>query len=57
MGWLLLLGALGAAFTAQAAVGRTLGGDGDLSPDVAGSIAPWLIVAGLGVIGFGVLIG
>ena len=63
VGWVCLLAALGASFTAQSVVARSLG---DLQPDASGSVsisagpagavAPWLIVAGLGVIGLGVLI-
>jgi hypothetical protein len=62
-GWLLLLGALGAAFSAQAAIVKALNGADertgprDLSSGFAGTAAPWLIVAGLGAIGFGVLLG
>jgi hypothetical protein len=55
-GWLLLLGALGSAFTAQSAVANRIAGEGDLSSDRAGTIAPWLVIAGLAAIGFAVLI-
>ncbi len=56
IGWVLLLGALGSAFTAQSTVADRIGGDGDLSSGPAGAIAPWLIVAGLAVIGLAVLV-
>jgi hypothetical protein len=52
----LLLGALGSAFTAQSTVADRIAGDGDLSSGPAGALAPWLIVAGLAVIGFAVLV-
>jgi hypothetical protein len=62
IGWVLLLAALGAAFTAQARVARLLGALDERTQAVdvsasgaAGAIAPWLIVAGLAVIAFGVL--
>jgi len=45
-GWMLLLGALGAAFTAQGRVGSSLP-DGDQVPDTAAA-ALWLLIAGLG---------
>ncbi len=56
IGWVLLLGALGSAFTAQSTVADRIGGDGDLSSGPAGAIAPWLIVVGLAVIGLAVLV-
>ena len=56
-GWVLLLGALGAAFTAQSTIAVRMAGDGDMSSGQAGVVAPWLIVAGLAVIGLAVLIG
>jgi hypothetical protein len=63
VGWVCLLAALGASFTAQSAVARSLGnlqpdapGSWSISAGPAGAAAPWLIVAGLGVIGLGVLI-
>jgi len=56
-GWILLLGALGAAFTAQSTIAARIAGDGELSSGQAGNIAPWLIVAGLAVIGAAVLMG
>jgi len=55
-GWILLLGSLGSAFTAQTTVASKIAGDGDLSSGPAGSIAAWLIVAGLAVIGMAVLV-
>lgn len=56
-GWILLLGALGSAFTAQSTIAARIAGDGELSSGQAGNIAPWLIVAGLAVIGAAVLMG
>jgi hypothetical protein len=63
-GWVLLLAALGSAFSGQSRVARALGAidDRTQTADVtaagaAGAIAPWLIVAGLAVIAFGVLLG
>jgi hypothetical protein len=61
LGWALLLAAIAASLTAQGAVARALGRADDRLPssDVAatpgGSAAPWLIVAGLGLIAIGVL--
>lgn len=62
IGWLLLLAALGAASTAQSRVARALAriGDADLGLDppssgTAGTLAPWLIVAGLAVVALAVL--
>ena len=62
-GWVLLLAALGSTFSAQSRVSRALGAidDRTQTADVSGSgaagaIAPWLIVAGLAVIAFGVLL-
>lgn len=55
-GWILLLGALGSAFTAQSTIAARIAGEGDLSSGPAGAIAPWLIVAGLAVIGLAVLV-
>jgi hypothetical protein len=56
IGWVLLLGALGCAFTAQSTIANRIAGDGDLSSGPAGASAPWLIVAGLAVIGMAVLV-
>jgi hypothetical protein len=57
IGWLLLLGSLAASFVGQSAVTRGLNRTGDsVSPGPAGELAPWLLVSGLAVIGFGVLI-
>jgi hypothetical protein len=62
VGWLLLLGALGAAFAAQGAVGRALAGmdertvAADLTRSGSGAAAPWLIVSGLAVIALGILL-
>jgi len=62
-GWALLLAALAAAFAAQSRVGSALDrtDDGDARRDppesgLGGALAPWLIVAGLAVIGMAVLI-
>jgi hypothetical protein len=60
-GWALLLGALAAAFAGQTAVTRFFAeADPDrgveLKPSVAGLLAPWLIVVGLGLIGVAVLV-
>jgi hypothetical protein len=62
-GWALLLAALGAAFAAQSAVGDALaridepGHRADaVSSGVAGVLAPWLILAGLALVGLAVLI-
>lgn len=47
VGWMLLLGALGAAFTAQGTVGASLP-DNDRSPDTAAAVAALsLLIAGL----------
>lgn len=57
-GWLLLLAALAASFAGQAAVTRGLiradAGE-SVSPGTAGALAPWLLLSGLTLIGFGVL--
>jgi len=55
-GWILLLGSLGSAFTAQTTIASKIAGEGDLSSGPAGSVAAWLIVAGLAVIGMAVLV-
>jgi hypothetical protein len=63
-GWLLLLGAVGAAFAGQAHVARTLGQIVDISKEppsavvssgTAGTLTPWLLLAGLAVIAVGIL--
>ena len=56
IGWVLLLSALGCAFTAQSAVANRIAGEGELSSGTAGTIAPWLIVAGLAVVGVAALV-
>jgi hypothetical protein len=62
IGWLLLLAALAAAFSAQTRIARALGRiDQFADPSVAlsspaGAAAPWLIVSGLAVIAVGVLL-
>jgi hypothetical protein len=62
-GWVLLIAALGSTFAAQSRVARALGAVDDRTQTVdvtasgaAGAVAPWLIVAGLAVIAFGVLV-
>jgi hypothetical protein len=62
-GWILLIAALASTFTGQSRVARMLAAidDRTQAADVtasgsAGAIAPWLIVAGLAVIAFGVLL-
>jgi hypothetical protein len=62
IGWLLLLAALAAAFSAQKRIGQALGRADDpghpaaLLSSRAGEVAPWLIVAGLAAIAVGVLV-
>lgn len=59
LGWLVLLAALAAAFAAQSSVARALGrlDLGEMpSSGRAGAMAPWLIVAGLALIGLAVLV-
>lgn len=46
-GWVLLFGALGAAFHAQARLGAVAEGEGPLSTGPAGAAALWLLRAGL----------
>ena len=57
VGWLLLLGAIGAAFSAQSAVANAIEHERDpRSTTIAGTVALWLIVGALAVIGAAVLI-
>ena len=50
LGWMLMLGALGAAFTAQGRVGAYVpDANQPLAETSAGSIAVWLLIAGLAV--------
>jgi len=60
IGWLLLLGAVAASFTAQSRVGAVLDSvandDRQLVFGAGGTVAVWLIVAGLGLVGVAVLI-
>ena len=63
VGWLLLIAALASAFAAQSRVAQRLdrveidAAPGDaVASGLAGTAAPWLIVAGLAVIGFAVLL-
>lgn len=50
VGWLLLLGALGAAFSAQARIGVvTSDRDGAIDSGPAGTASLWLLIAGLAV--------
>ena len=58
--WVALLAALALAFDAQAAVSDALGRvdldrDQALPPTLAGRLAPWLVVVGLGLVGGAVL--
>jgi hypothetical protein len=62
-GWLMLIGALAAAFAAQTRVLQALdrGDDamtqsGAVASGLPGTLAPWLVVAGLAAIGFAILI-
>ena len=64
-GWVLLLLALSLSFAAQAGISRALGRidetsaparPDDVTAGAAGASVPWLIVAGLALIGFAVLI-
>lgn len=62
-GWMLLIAAIGFAFAGQARVSAALGridgpmpGGNELSSGAAGAVAPWLIVAGLALVGVAVLI-
>jgi hypothetical protein len=63
LGWLLLLGALAAAFGAQSAVARMVSQLDDrtsgqpITSGTAGAAAPWLMVAGLAAVAMAVLIG
>ena len=63
VGWALLLAALAGSFAAQARVGNALDRIDEVMPrrdtidsGPAGTLAPWLIIAGLAVIGVAVLI-
>ena len=67
LGWLLLLGALGAAFAGHARVSRSLNRVADrldhvtdtsevVSSGTAGASAPWMILAGLAAVALGVLV-
>jgi hypothetical protein len=56
VGWLLLLGALGAAFAAQSYVARQLAADGEISGGPAGMLAPWLMLVGLAAVALAVLV-
>jgi hypothetical protein len=62
VGWALLLAALASSFAAQSRVGAALDRIDEARPPrdvgsgLAGALAPWLIVAGLAVIGVAVLI-
>jgi hypothetical protein len=65
VGWLFLLSALALSFSAQSHISRALGtadesaaaaiGSEDLTAGRTGTLVPWLLVLGLGVIGFGLL--
>jgi hypothetical protein len=54
-GWMLLLGALGAAFTAQGRVG-TPETDRQVDTGIAGTAALWLVIAGLAVSAISLLV-
>jgi hypothetical protein len=57
VGWVLLLGALGAAFSAQGRVGTFMpDGNQPLDSGTAGSTALWLLIAGLAVSAMSVLL-
>ncbi len=62
IGWLLLLAALAAAFSAHTTVTRSLADAGDaatardVSSGAAGTAAPWLVVVGLAAVAIGILI-
>ena len=63
LGWALLLAALAAAFAALARVGtaldrvdETMSGRDAIDGGLAGTVAPWLIIAGLAVVGVAVLV-
>jgi len=62
-GWLLLIGALAAAFLAQSRVAQALDNSDDsiartgaVASGLPGTLAPWLVVAGLAAIGVAILI-
>jgi len=64
LGWLMLSAALAASFSAQGQVANAMGGaalpgstpNGAVSSGAAGAAAPWLIMAGLAMIGVSALI-
>ena len=63
LGWLMLSAALAASFSAQGQVANAIGGtlpgsalNGGGSSGAAGAAAPWLIMAGLALIGVAALI-
>lgn len=56
VGWLLLLGALGAAFQAQARLGASAGDPAGAETGRAGAAALWLLVTGLAVAAVSVLL-
>ncbi len=62
IGWLLLVAAMAAAFSAQQQVSRILAGATpqtmveDLMATSGGRVAPWLVVGGLATVALGVLI-
>jgi hypothetical protein len=58
IGWLLLLLAFASAFTAQSSIADAMarGDDARLDSGIAGALALWLIVAGLGMIAIAVLV-
>ena len=57
IGWLLLLAAIGASFSAQSSIAAAMERERDpLSATIAGTLALWLILIALAVIGVGVLV-
>ena len=57
IGWLLLLAAIGASFNAQSSIAQAMERERDpLSATIAGTLALWLIIIALAVIGVGVLV-
>jgi hypothetical protein len=64
VGWLLLLAAVAASFVAQSDIARAMTRVNDrvaaadsVSSGPAGMLAPWLVVAGLAIVGFAALMG
>ena len=56
-GWLLLLGALGAAFSAQGRLGSSVAGSGvPVDAGSGGTVALWLLIGGLAVVAIALLL-